>query len=105
MYFAPLSRFVCSICYFGLSLHVGQLSGDVFVNFCLSAVFEIAAYVAVIFCLEKYGRKTIYCFSLLVAAVALISTIFPVLYMDQGSCFDYIRSEIGVGSFRVFTRR
>ncbi|XP_046345229.1 organic cation transporter protein-like [Haliotis rufescens] len=72
-----------NIIYYGLSLNVSNLSGDVFLNFTLSSAVETAAYVMCIFLMEKTGRKKLYCANMLLGGVACIATLFPVIYGDK----------------------
>ncbi|KAH9505609.1 hypothetical protein Btru_056021 [Bulinus truncatus] len=74
---------VCSLTYYGLGLNVGQLSGNIYLNFCLSAVFEIAATLVIVLAMGKFGRKSLYCSLLLLGSVSCILTLFPVLYGDK----------------------
>uniref|UniRef100_A0A2C9JZ25 Major facilitator superfamily (MFS) profile domain-containing protein n=1 Tax=Biomphalaria glabrata TaxID=6526 RepID=A0A2C9JZ25_BIOGL len=78
-----LNWLVCSLTYYGLGLNVGQLSGNIFLNFCLTAVFEIAATLVIVFAMGKFGRKSLYCSLLLLGSVSCILTLFPVLYGDE----------------------
>ncbi|GFS12318.1 solute carrier family 22 member 1 [Elysia marginata] len=71
--------FACSLTYYGLSLGVGNLSGDIHLNFCLSAFVELASYVTVVIILERVGRKTVYCSSILLGGAACLLTFVPVL--------------------------
>ncbi|XP_067657418.1 organic cation transporter protein-like [Haliotis asinina] len=75
--------FAINIIYYGLSLNVSNLSGDVFLNFTISSAVETAAYVMCIVLLERTGRKKLYCASMLLGGVACIATLFPVIYGDK----------------------
>ncbi|CAL1531633.1 unnamed protein product [Lymnaea stagnalis] len=74
---------VCSLTYYGLSLNVGQLSGDIYLNFCLMAVFEIVASLIIMAAMGRFGRKVLYCSLLNLGAVSCILTLFPVLFGDK----------------------
>ncbi|XP_067657756.1 organic cation transporter protein-like [Haliotis asinina] len=78
-----IARFAINIIYYGLSLNVSNLSGDVFLNFTISSAVETAAYVMCIVLLERTGRKKLYCASMLLGGVACIATLFPVIYGDK----------------------
>ncbi|XP_074662567.1 uncharacterized protein LOC141915059 [Tubulanus polymorphus] len=68
--------FVDAIAYFGLSFTATSLSGDPYINFCLTAMVELPAIFIAVFFLEKYGRRLpIFAFHLL-AGIALLVTIF-----------------------------
>ncbi len=71
--------------YYGLTLNVGSLPGDVYLNFFLSTVMETAAYIFCLVFLDVAGRKALQCFSMLIAGVACICTMFPVIFGGPGN--------------------
>ncbi len=48
-----------SMAYYGIGMSMTVLGGDVFLNFVLSAVFEVAAYVICILVTDHWGRKPV----------------------------------------------
>ncbi|GFO13863.1 solute carrier family 22 member 13 [Plakobranchus ocellatus] len=72
--------FVASMVYYGLSLNVGDLSGNIYLNFFLSAVVELLSYFFLLALLDVTGRKVMQCFSMVLGGAACIAAIFPVLY-------------------------
>ncbi|KAK3778755.1 hypothetical protein RRG08_013026 [Elysia crispata] len=72
--------FVASMVYYGLSLNVGDLSGNIYLNFFLSAVVELVSYLCLLALLDRLGRKFWQCFSMILGGVACIATMFPVMY-------------------------
>ena len=73
------SRFACSLTYYGLSLNVGHLFGNIHLNFCLSGIFELIGFAMVVLLLSRVGRKKIYCYSLIVGGMGCLLTVIPVL--------------------------
>ncbi|XP_067674641.1 organic cation transporter protein-like [Haliotis asinina] len=71
---------VCSLTYYGLTLNVTNLSGNVITNFVLSALVEVAGYLLTLFLLDRIGRKWLHCGFFLGGGLACLATIFPVLY-------------------------
>ncbi|XP_055889284.1 organic cation transporter protein-like [Biomphalaria glabrata] len=71
---------VASMVYYGLSLNVGNLSGDLYLNFFLSGVVELLSYFLCLIFLDKAGRKLLQCLFMLTAGAACVCTLFPVLY-------------------------
>jgi len=65
--------FVNAFVYFGLTFNIGDLGGDVFVNFAVSGLLEIPAYGAAIFILARYGRRLPYGLSLILSGLFLLS--------------------------------
>ncbi|KAK7485172.1 hypothetical protein BaRGS_00023582 [Batillaria attramentaria] len=73
------NMFVIAMVYYGMTLNITNLSGDVFVNFAISAAVETAGYACPIFILDRLGRKPVYCASILGAGIALVGSIVPVM--------------------------
>ncbi|XP_055888321.1 organic cation transporter protein-like [Biomphalaria glabrata] len=71
---------VACLVYYGLSLNVGNLSGDLYLNFFLSGVVELLSYFLCLIFLDKAGRKLLQCLFMLTAGIACVCTLFPVLY-------------------------
>lgn len=67
--------FVNSGVYYGLSWNTNNLGGNQLLNFVISGAVEIPAYILLLFTLNKYGRRTILCSTMLVAGVSLLLTI------------------------------
>ncbi|KAH9525170.1 hypothetical protein Btru_000526 [Bulinus truncatus] len=79
-----LNWFVASLVYYGLSFYVGNLSGDVYVNFGLSAVVELVACIVCLIFMETADRKLLQCLFMLTAGVACLCTLFPAVFTDSG---------------------
>lgn len=75
----------CSLTYYGLSLGVGLLSGNIYLNYCLSAFTELAGYAFVTLALERAGRKKVYCVALLTGASACLLTVVPAVVGGAGA--------------------
>jgi len=67
--------FVNSGVYYGLSWNTNNLGGNQLLNFVISGAVEIPAYILLLFTLNRYGRRTILCSTMLVAGVSLLLTI------------------------------
>ena len=72
-----------SLLYYGLSLNVGNLGGDIYLNFAFSAVVEAVAYTIAIPCIVFMGRKKFHCTCMIIGGVTLLLTILPELYGDK----------------------
>ncbi|XP_023932335.1 organic cation transporter protein isoform X2 [Lingula anatina] len=75
--------FVIALVWYGLALNPGTLAGDLFVNYFLMAITEYPAY-CICFVINKLGRRWPHAISMMVAGVAMISTIFVELYAQKG---------------------
>ncbi|XP_053398280.1 organic cation transporter protein-like [Mercenaria mercenaria] len=68
---------------FGLTLNIGNLKGDVYVNFAITSSMELIAYTVCFFTLNKLGRKVLHASTMILCGVACLSTIFTMWYADK----------------------
>ncbi|XP_037732275.1 organic cation transporter protein [Drosophila subpulchrella] len=68
--------FVNSGVYYGLSWNTNNLGGNQLVNFMISGAVEIPGYVLLLFTLNRWGRRSILCGTMMIAGVSLLATIF-----------------------------
>ncbi|XP_017026871.1 organic cation transporter protein [Drosophila kikkawai] len=68
--------FVNSGVYYGLSWNTNNLGGNQLINFMISGAVEIPGYVLLLFTLNRWGRRSILCGTMMVAGVSLLATIF-----------------------------
>lgn len=66
---------VNSLAYYGLSWNTNSLGGNYLVNFVISGLVEYPANIFLLFTLNKWGRRNILCWSMLVAGLTLLATI------------------------------
>ena len=52
-------HFQVAMVYYGIGMSMTVLGGNIFLNFVLSAVFEILGYVICIFITDHWGRKPV----------------------------------------------
>ncbi|XP_052244559.1 organic cation transporter protein-like isoform X1 [Dreissena polymorpha] len=71
---------VVNIVYYGLSLNVGNLSGDIYVNFTITSTMELGAYIMCLLLLNKVGRKSLHAGTMILGGVSCLCTIFSTLY-------------------------
>ncbi|XP_052820404.1 organic cation transporter protein-like [Mya arenaria] len=71
---------VVNMVYYGLGLNVGNLGGNIYVNFAINSAVETAAYLLCLVSLHRVGRKTLHSGSMIVGGVACLLTIFSTLY-------------------------
>ena len=76
-----------SMVYYGLGLNVGNLDGDIYINFAINTSMEVAAYILCILLLDKLGRKALHAGTMILGGVACLCTIFTVLYADKSKVF------------------
>lgn len=51
------SCWICAmVCLYALMLNVGDLSGDIFINYCLSITADIPAHFSIYFIVDRFGR-------------------------------------------------
>ncbi|XP_041350867.1 organic cation transporter protein-like [Gigantopelta aegis] len=78
--FVALYWMVGSLGYYGLSLNVSNLSGDIYVNYQIGCAVETFGYIVIVFVMDRIGLKKCYCISMAIGGIACVLTIFPVLY-------------------------
>ncbi|OWF44712.1 organic cation transporter protein-like isoform X2 [Mizuhopecten yessoensis] len=71
---------VCSSVFYGLSINVGNISGNIFLNFFLISVAELLGFLSLLFVLNRFGRRPVYIFSVVSAGVFCVCTTFPVIF-------------------------
>jgi len=69
--------------YYGLGLNVGNLDGDIYVNFAINSSMEVAAYILCLLTLNRVGRKFVHAGTMILGGVACLCTIFTTLYADK----------------------
>ena len=79
----PLFRFVCSMSYYGSVFNIGNLGGDLYLNFTLMVIVELPAKVSVVFLIDRIGRKKLYIAFTIIGGAACTGTILPILYKSE----------------------
>lgn len=67
--------FVNSATYYGLSWNTNNLGGNDLFNFVISGAVEFPAYTMLLFTLNRWGRRNILCYCMLLAGTMLLATI------------------------------
>ncbi|XP_078577086.1 organic cation transporter protein-like [Branchiostoma floridae x Branchiostoma japonicum] len=67
---------VNTLVYYGISLNLSALSGNIYLNFAISGLVEIPANLIAILLLNKFGRRWPLCLMLLAGGVACITAFF-----------------------------
>ncbi|XP_064635698.1 organic cation transporter protein-like isoform X3 [Lineus longissimus] len=87
-----------SAAYYGLSLNSGNLSGDIYINYLVTGLIEIPAYIYALFAPMKFGRKYTHAFAMIVGGTACIVSIFPVIF--GGSSLSWLITTLStIGKF------
>nr|KAG5691467.1 hypothetical protein BaRGS_017310 [Batillaria attramentaria] len=71
---------VIMVVYYGLTLNITNLSGDIFINFTLNVILEIVSYGIPYFLVDRIGRRPVYCASMILAGAACVISVFPVIF-------------------------
>ncbi|XP_048240195.1 organic cation transporter protein-like [Haliotis rufescens] len=74
--------FAVGMGFYGLSMNVTNLSGNIYINFLLFVIAEAVAYISCFFLMDRIGRKLLLCISLLLTGAACIFPLIPVLASD-----------------------
>lgn len=70
--------FIINMGYYGISLNVGTLGGDVYLDFLVSSILELAGYVICYLLLNRIGRRPFHCTAMIVGGLACLCSIFTV---------------------------
>ena len=70
------SYFVNNFVYYGLSLNVGDLNGDLFLNYFLAGLVEIPSYLVIAVAVNYFGRKQLITFYVTVAGLSCLGCVF-----------------------------
>ena len=87
-------RFTDSLMFYGLSLNIGSLTGDLFLNSFLMAAVEIPANLLCMLMMGKLGRRVSICGALLFAALTMFGNI-PLLYRKGTQMIYYFYCALG----------
>ncbi|XP_025097994.1 organic cation transporter protein-like [Pomacea canaliculata] len=79
--------FVITGIYYGLGLNVGSLPGDIYLNFLYASIAETLSYVLCLVLLNRIGRRTLHCFTMLLGGISCVAIILPVLFGDQNTAW------------------
>nr|KAG5706948.1 hypothetical protein BaRGS_021454 [Batillaria attramentaria] len=71
--------FVNAVVYYGLTLNITNLSGDIYVNLTINVTLELVGYLAPYYLLDKLGRKPVYCTSIIMGGVFCTCSFLPVI--------------------------
>ncbi|RWS23709.1 organic cation transporter protein-like protein [Leptotrombidium deliense] len=88
------SWFINSFVYYGLSLNVGDLGGNLFVNCFIYALAELASSVFLYFAFKKCGRKSLFV-SLMLGAAVTCFAIIPFLFNDSFILYRVVIAMVG----------
>ncbi|XP_013381562.1 organic cation transporter protein isoform X2 [Lingula anatina] len=97
-----INWFVLDMTYYGINLHAGNMSGNLYLNFFLLSIVELPAY-ALCFTIDRFGRKKIYMICMVVGGLACLSSLLVQLYANNDlESTNYIKITLStVGKFGV----
>ncbi|GFO36513.1 organic cation transporter protein [Plakobranchus ocellatus] len=94
------NRFVIDLGYYGISLNVDHLSGNLFINYTLSSAVETAGIVVVLLLISRLGRKPLYSGSMVIGALGFLLSTLPTFFGDDKD-EEYSVGLVMVGKFGV----
>jgi hypothetical protein len=75
---------VIAMDYYGVTMHIGNLGGNFYLNQFILAVVEFPAKISTMVLLNRIGRRKLHVLIMMIGGAALLCTIFPVLYGKEG---------------------
>ena len=79
-----LHRFVLAMVFYGLALNLGNLGGDLYLNYLISSLIEYVAYTICVFAILKMNRRSFHCTSMMLGGIACVVTLFPAVFGKEG---------------------
>ncbi|XP_013381564.1 organic cation transporter protein-like [Lingula anatina] len=79
---------VLDMTHYGISLHTGNMAGNIYLNFLLYSLVDFPGY-ALCFTIDRFGRKKIYTLCLVTGGLACLSTLFVHLYGEEDATYSY----------------
>lgn len=80
-----LLRFVISFIYYGLTINMGKLAGNLYVNFLVGVTVEGLGYL-LCFVMNKTGRKPLHLTVMFGSGFGCLLSILPALFLDSCTC-------------------
>lgn len=77
-----LLRFVISFIYYGLTINMGKLAGNLYVNFLVGVTVEGLGYL-LCFVMNKTGRKPLHLTVMFGSGFGCLLSILPALFLDS----------------------
>ncbi|CAH1775012.1 unnamed protein product [Owenia fusiformis] len=88
--------------YYGISLSSSALHGNMYINFFLSGLVEVPAYIICMFALERFGRRKCICAFHLISGLANIITVFlPKTTANGTDLWPLITTLVMIGKFGI----
>ncbi|OWF42777.1 organic cation transporter protein-like [Mizuhopecten yessoensis] len=76
--------FAVGMTYYGVFLHAENLGGNFYLAIFLLSVIELPVLFLNLYLLNRFGRRRVHCFMMLMGGLACICTIFPVTFGGDG---------------------
>lgn len=71
---------VVSMVFYGLALNLGNLGGDLYLNYLISGLVEFVAYTIGFVAIRYTNRRTFHCASMMFGGIACVVTLFPAIF-------------------------
>ncbi|GFO15322.1 solute carrier family 22 member 13 [Plakobranchus ocellatus] len=85
---------VCSMTYYGISLNVADLAGNIYFNMLLYGVVEVISELLCLLLLDRVGRRKLHLLWMFVAGISCTLSPFPSLYL--GSDYQWLNISLAV---------
>lgn len=70
--------------FYGLALNLGNLGGDLYLNYLISGLVEFVAYTIGFVAIRYTNRRTFHCASMMFGGIACVVTLFPAIFGKEG---------------------
>lgn len=87
--------FVAYVGYYGLSLAIGNLAGDIYLNFLISVVVEFFAYLMCIILFDKVGHRRFHIGCLIIGGTASLGAVVTSFLIKNCKCITILLEYFG----------
>ncbi|RUS77365.1 hypothetical protein EGW08_014879 [Elysia chlorotica] len=94
------NRFALDLTYYGISLNIGHLSGNLYLNYTLSSVVETLATICVLLLIFRLGRRPLYGGSMVISAAGFLFSSLPIFFGESDDS-KFSVALVMVGKFGV----
>lgn len=88
--FFYFSRVTVIFVYYGLTLNLGVLAGDVYLNLFLNSLFEVSVILFAVFFVDRFGRRKLTLSFMVASGITGMLTLFPYMYASKGKCLLFL---------------
>lgn len=87
---SDFSRVTMIFVYYGLTLNIGVLAGNIYLNLVLNSIVEISVILFAVIGVDRFGRKKLTFFFMATSGITGMLTLLPYLYASKGKNISFL---------------